>query len=282
VDALRAAVIQMNSRADRAANLASAAELVAEAASRGARLIVLPEKFDLLGGPDVLSAGAQDDDGETPAFLSEQARRHGVWLVGGSYVARRAGRERHANTSVVVDPDGAIVARYVKLHLFDVVVDGVAYRESEVEEPGDEVVAAAGPEPWRVGLSICYDVRFPELYRALSADGASVLTVPAAFTATTGAAHWHVLLRARAIENQAFVLAAGQCGEWGPGRRSFGHSLIADPWGEILAECDGESPGVAVADLDLARLREIRRTLPALDHRRPDLAGSRPQPVSYH
>jgi predicted amidohydrolase len=200
--------------------------------------------------------------------MARWAGRHGVTLVGGSITERRDGREKLSNTSPVFDPEGNLVAAYRKIHLFDVEVGGVTYFESEAEEPGDQPVVA-DVEGWRIGLSVCYDVRFPELYRILALEGAELLTVPAHFTTPTGKDHWHVLLRARAIENQAYVAAAAQVGETLPGKPAYGRSLIADPWGTVLVQApDVET--VVTAELDRSRLREIRAKLPSLANRQPD------------
>ena len=267
-----AAAVQMTSREDVAANLESAGRLIATARARGAELVVLPENFALLSPDDKAKLGhAESLDGHAPgpiaSFLMSAARAHGVWLVGGGMPERGPDDKHVYNTCVVVSPEGAIVSRYRKIHLFDVTTsDGVTYRESEGVAPGSAPVVAA--TPWGgLGLSVCYDLRFPELYRALSAGGARMLVVPAAFTVPTGRDHWHVLLRARAVENQAFVIAAAQWGQHHAKRATYGHTLIVDPWGTVLAECpDGE--GLAIAELDLARQDEIRQSLPALTHRR--------------
>jgi deaminated glutathione amidase len=269
-DVLRVACVQMTSRADKAVNLADAERLVDDAASRGADLVVLPEKWNAIGGADVLRGAAEPlVGGESVDALRAWARRHGIAVVGGSITELRAGREKLSNTCVVVDREGDVAAVYRKIHLFDVEVGGQVYRESEAEEPGDEAVVAHAVDGWPVGLTVCYDLRFPELFRALTFAGARLLTVPAHFTLHTGRDHWEVLLRARAVENQTFVAAAAQVGETLPGRPSYGRSLIVDPWGTVLAQAPDE-PGVVVADLSAARLDEVRRRLPALDHRRPD------------
>src|SRR5213079_1337025 len=205
--------------------------------------------------------------GESVTAMSSWARTHGVTLVGGSIVELRDGRDKRSNTSLVFDSDGEIVATYRKIHLFDVEVGGVVYRESESEEPGDAAVVADA-EDWTVGLSVCYDVRFPELYRILALEGAELVTVPAHFTTPTGKDHWHVLLRARAIENQYFVAAAAQWGETLPGKPAYGRSLIADPWGVVLAQAPDEDT-VITAELDRSRLREICDKLPSLKNRQP-------------
>ena len=267
-DKIRIACVQMTSRADKAANLEAAERLVAQAAATGADVVVLPEKWNAIGSAEVLHAAAEPvEGGESVAAMSEWARRHGIALVGGSITEQRAGREKLSNTSLVFDTDGSIVAAYRKIHLFDVEVGGVRYWESEAEEPGEEPVVAQ-LEDWGVGLSVCYDVRFPELYRILALEGAELVTVPAHFTTPTGKDHWHVLLRARAIENQCYVAAAAQVGETLPGKPSYGRSLIADPWGIVVAQAPDE-PTVIAAELDRARLRDIRTKLPSLANRQP-------------
>jgi len=265
-DRLRVACVQLSAGPVKADNLATAERLVAEAAARGAELVVLPEKWNAWGSADVLRANAERlEDGESVSALAGWARAHAVAIVGGSITEEREGRERFSNTCPVFDADGELVAVYRKIHMFDVDVGGVAYRESEVEEPGDEtVVCIAGG--WPVGLTVCYDLRFPELYRILALEGAEVLTVPAAFTAFTGKDHWELLLRARAVENQCYVAAANQWGPHDPGKASYGHSLIVDPWGVVLAEAPDEDC-VIVADLDRERLERIRAELPSLANR---------------
>jgi deaminated glutathione amidase len=259
----------MTSRADKAANLEKAATLVAQAASTGADIVVLPEKWSAIGDAAVYHATAEPlEGGESVAAMSGWARTHGITLVGGSIAERRDGREKLSNTSVVFDPEGEIVAVYRKIHLFDVEVGGVVYRESEAEEPGDRAVVAEA-EDWKLGLTVCYDVRFPELYRILALEGAELVTVPAHFTTPTGKDHWHVLLRARAIENQMYVAAAAQVGETLTGKPAYGRSLIADPWGVVLAQAPDEET-VIVAELDRAHLRHIRAKLPSLASRQAD------------
>ena len=216
-DRLRVACVQMTSRADKASNLEQAERLVARAAAAGADLVVLPEKWNAIGDAETYHAAAEPlDGGESVEAMSSWARGHGISLVGGSITERREGREKLSNTCLVFDPSGEVAALYRKIHLFDVDVGGHSYRESEAEEPGDEPVVADA-EGWRLGLTICYDLRFPELYRILALDGAELLTVPAHFTLYTGKDHWHALLRARAIENQCYVAAAAQIGETLPG-----------------------------------------------------------------
>ncbi len=260
----------MTSTADRARNIAAAGALVARAADAGARLVVLPEKWPFVHGPRT-AEGAEALDGPSVTAAAGWAREHGIAVVAGSVIEARANGRAH-NTSVLVGPDGAVVATYRKLHMFDVDVGGVRYRESAATAPGDAIVVA-DVLGHRVGMSVCYDLRFPELYRRLAASGAEVIVVPAAFTEATGRDHWEPLLRARAIENQAFVVAAGQYGTHDDGTVSHGRSMVIDPWGVVLAQApDGE--GVAVADLDFARLADIRERLPALRHRRDDVYGA--------
>jgi predicted amidohydrolase len=276
-DRIRVACVQMTSRDDKAANLAAAETLVARAASTGADVVVLPEKWNGIGGVDVLRAAAEPvDGGESVEAMSSWARLHGITLVGGSITERRDGREKLSNTSLVFHPDGTLAAVYRKIHLFDVEVGGHVYRESEAEEPGDEAVVAH-VEDWPIGLSVCYDIRFPELYRILALEGAELVTVPAHFTTPTGKDHWHVLLRARAIENQLYVAAAAQVGETLPGKPSYGRSLIVDPWGIVLAQAPDE-PTVISADIDRARLHDVREKLPSLKNRVAD-AYRWPTPV---
>ena len=265
-DRIRVACVQMTSRQDKAANLERAEALVARAASTGADIVVLPEKWNLIGSADdYRAAGELLDGGESVQAMSRWAKTLGVSLVGGSITERREGREKLSNTSCVFDSDGELVAVYRKIHLFDVEVGGHVYRESEAEEPGTEPTVAR-VEDWPVGLTVCYDVRFPELYRILALEGAELATVPAHFTTPTGRDHWHVLLRARAIENQFYVAAAGQVGETIAGKPAYGRSLIVDPWGTVLAQAPDEET-VIVAELDRARLRDIRAKLPSLANR---------------
>jgi deaminated glutathione amidase len=264
---MRAAAVQLNSTDDKDRNLARADALTREAAADGADLVVLPEKFNVLGTHDDYVAGAEDLDGPTIGWASDTARELGIDLVAGSIVEKRQGRDKLSNTSVHVGPDGEIKAVYRKIHMFDVVVGGQEYRESESEEAGDELVTSEA-QGVPVGLTVCYDLRFPELYRILAIRGARVLTLPAAFTKVTGQAHWEILIRARAVENQAFVVAADQIGSHPPDKESFGGSMIVDPWGEVLAKAPDEECFVA-ADLDLARQDEVREQLPSLANRVP-------------
>ena len=265
---MRVAAVQLTSTADFTANLESADRLTRAAASDGAQLVVLPEKWSALGRGEDLVAGAQPLDGPAIAWARATARELGIDLVAGSISERVADDERLRNTSVHVGPDGEVQASYRKVHMFDVVVDGTVYHESEHEEPGEELVLSATADGVELGLSICYDVRFPELYRILAIRGARVFTVPAAFTVPTTRDHWEILLRARAIEDQAFVVAANQIGEHAPGLRSGGRSMIVDPWGIVLAHAPDRECHI-VADLDLEAQARIRRDLPALANRRP-------------
>jgi predicted amidohydrolase len=267
---LRVGAVQLRSTEDLAANLAKCGELTAQAASDGAQLVVLPECFSFLGrreGEKLAIAETLEGGGPVMGELRERAAKHGVWILGGGTPELVHGDARRTyNTAVLVDPRGELVARYRKIHLFDVDIPGGAVlRESDSTAPGDELVAVdiAGA---KVGLSICYDVRFPELYRRLVKDkGAEVLVVPAAFTAHTGAAHWHLLLRARAVEDQAWVVAAAQWGRHNDKRESYGHSLIADPWGTLVAE-RAEGDGVVIATLDGATVAKRRTQMPCLSH----------------
>jgi deaminated glutathione amidase len=265
---MRAAAVQLNSTDDKQRNLETAERLVRAAAADGAELIALPEKWNLLGAGEALRAGAEELDGPTITAARSWARQLGVQLVAGSISERAPDRDKLANTSVLIGPDGEIAAVYRKIHMFDVDVGGVAYRESEHEAPGDEIVVAdaGGVE---VGMSVCYDLRFPELYRILAVRGARVIVVPSAFTLHTGKDHWEVLLRARAIENSAFVVAPNQVGEAPPHYHSYGRSAIVDPWGVPLATApDGET--FVAAELDFELQDRIRESLPALANRRPE------------
>jgi predicted amidohydrolase len=275
---LRVACVQLTSRSDKTANLEKTEQLVAKAAATGADLVVLPEKWNAIGDVEVLHAAAETlEAGESVDAMAGWARAHGITLVGGSITERREGREKLSNTSVVFDSEGSIVGIYRKIHLFDVDVGGHVYRESDAEEPGDEPVVV-DVEGWRAGLTVCYDVRFPELYRILALRGAELVTVPAHFTLYTGKDHWELLLRARAVENQYYVVAAAQVGETMPGRLSFGRSLIADPWGTVVATAPDEE-AVITAELDRRRLEEVRAKLPSLASRQAD-AYRWPAPTS--
>jgi predicted amidohydrolase len=268
-DTLRVACVQLHAVPSKADNIERAESLVAKAASTGADLVLLPEKWTGIGPPELIRSVAESlDDGEATAAMRRWAGSLGITLVGGSIVERRAGHEKLSNTSVVIDPQGEIAAVYRKIHLFDVEVAGHVYRESATEDPGDRPVTTE-VEGWKLGLSICYDLRYPELYRLLAVDGCEALAVPAAFTLWTGKDHWEVLLRARAIENQCYVVAANQWGSYPDGKASYGRSMIVDPWGVVLAQAPDED-GVIVAELEHARLEDVRRTLPSLANRQPE------------
>lgn len=262
---MRVAVCQVNSRADRAANLATARDLVDRAAAAGADLAVLPEYTDYLG-PAESAPRPEPADGGYGKVFAAAAAEHRMWVAAGSF--HEAGPDsRTFNTSLVFDRAGALAAAYRKIHLYDVEIPGrVSYRESRSVAPGTDPVTV-DIDGVRVGLSICYDLRFPELYRRLAEAGARVLLVPAAFMLHTGRDHWEVLLRARAIENQCYVVAAAQIGDHEPGRTCYGRSMVVDPWGTVLAQVPDEV-GVTVADLDLDRLARIRAELPSLANRR--------------
>jgi len=269
----RIAAIQMNSSADPAENLELAGELIGSCRKQGASVVVLPENFSVMPATekDRLEFAEPDGDGPVQSFLAGQARQHRVWLVGGTAPIQAGDGARLRSTCLVFDDHGHRAARYRKIHLFDVQVsDGESYRESDAFEPGpvdDDNLVCVDTPAGRVGLSVCYDLRFPELYRALADKGAEIVTVPSAFTATTGEAHWAPLLRARAIENQVYVVAPGQWGGHASGRQTHGHSMIIDPWGRILAARESGT-GIVVADIDLDEQAEIRRRFPSLSHRR--------------
>jgi predicted amidohydrolase len=230
---------------------------------------VLPEKFNVLGTHEHYEQGAEPLDGPTISWAREIAAELGIDLVAGSIVERREGREKLSNTCVHISPDGDIRAVYRKIHMFDVVVGDIEYKESASEEPGDEIVISELGDGEPLGLTVCYDLRFPELFRILAIKGATVITLPAAFTKITGQAHWEILIRARAIENQAFMVAAGQVGMHPEDKESFGHSMIVDPWGEVLAQVTGGAPGFCTADLDFHRQAEVRDKIPSLANRQP-------------
>jgi predicted amidohydrolase len=268
---MRAAAVQLNSTEDKDANLRSAEGLVRDAAADGAQLVVLPERLNVRGADADYAREAEPLDGPTAHWASELARELQVDLVAGSIVERRDGRDKLTNTSLHFGPAGRLEAAYRKIHLFDVTVGDIEYRESDSDEPGDEIVVSELQDGTKVGLTVCYDLRFPELYRILALNGARVVTIPANFTTPTGEAHWEVLNRARAIENQVFVVAPGQVGASPPEHgESYGNSIIVDPWGEVLARADGATTGFVAADLDLARQDEVREKLPSLANRVPE------------
>ena len=273
-----AACVQLASDTEPAANIAAAVDGVRRAAAAGADFVLTPETTDMMEMKrrDAFAKAKEEADHPGLAELRGLAAELGCWLLIGSLVIR-LGPERLANRSFLIDPAGQVTARYDKIHMFDVEVpDGQSYRESKAYRPGGTAVLAE--LPWgRLGMSVCYDLRFPQLYRALAQAGAEILTVPSAFTRLTGRAHWHLLLRARAIETGCFVLAPAQCGETGQGRQTYGHSLMVAPWGEVLAEA-GEAPEVILAEIDLARVAEARRMIPALGHDRAFEAPAAPRP----
>lgn len=270
---LRVCCIQLAPGEDRRRNHASASAGLARAGQHGAELVLLPEKWSLLGEADVLAQGAQDIDGTDVALVREACSAWGMWCVAGSIVLRDPRSSKLRNASLVIAPDGSIAARYDKIHMFDVEIDGISYRESDAEEAGTHIVSHVLDRPgntaWNLGLSVCYDLRFPELYRVLALRGTHVITVPAAFTERTGRDHWEVLLRARAIENSCFIVAANAIGDHGGGKRSYGRSMIVDPWGVVLAQA-GDDEAVIVADLDMRVLNHVRTSLPALSGRVPE------------
>jgi len=279
----RAAVIQMCSGPDVSANLASARSLLETAAARGAGLVVLPENFSFLGRSetDRLAVAEAFGDGPAQACLATAARELGLWIVGGTLPILDAGETRPHAASILFDDQGRAVARYDKLHLFDVLLPGVdeGYRESAGTAPGGRVVVADTPLG-RLGLAVCYDIRFPELFRSMGAVGLDVVSMPAAFTVPTGRAHWELLLRARAVDNLAFVLAAAQWGEHPGGRRTWGDSMIVDHWGTVMAR-QREGIGVVIADLDFAAQQDARKRFPVLTHRRgPDVLEARTENTS--
>jgi nitrilase len=267
---MKIAALQTVSGVDVASNLASARTLLEEAARQGAELAVLPEYFCLLGQRDTDKLAVREPFGEgrVQSALAQAARELSLWVVGGTMPLATDSAEHVRNASLVFSPQGACVARYDKIHLFKYDNGREQYDESRVIEAGAQPQAFTLPSrdghAWRIGLSVCYDLRFPELYRGLGAD---LLLVPSAFTYTTGQAHWELLLRARAVENLAYVAAPAQGGRHDNGRRTWGHSMVVGPWGEVLSVREQEGPGVVLADLDAARIAQVRRQLPALDHR---------------
>jgi predicted amidohydrolase len=265
----RLACIQTNSGGDMERNIATASGLIREARDGGADLIALPEVVALIEPDRARLVATAPGEAHHPALIAfrDLARETGAWILGGS-ISVRAGDGRVANRSLLIDPTGAVAGRYDKIHMFDVdLPGGETYRESDTYRPGEETCVAR--TPWGgLGMTICYDLRFPQLYRDLARAGATMLAVPSAFTRPTGEAHWEILLRARAIENAAYVFAPAQCGEHPHGRLTHGHSLIVDPWGTVLAD-GGDAPGYIIADIDPAKVDEIRRSLPSLTHDRP-------------
>ncbi len=267
---LTAAVVQLSSQDEVGANLGRATALVEEAARGGAEIVCLPENFAFMGEEDDKRRIAEPDDGSGPILraIRDVARRAKVHVVAGGMPEKSEDPARPYNTSFLVAPDGAVLAKYRKVHLFDVEIPhGPTLKESQATMPGETEVRVHDVCGTKLGMTVCYDIRFPELYRKLALAGARVVTVPAAFTLTTGKDHWHVLLRARAIENQVFVIAAGQHGTHPRGQKTYGKSLIIDPWGDVLAQC-GEGEGFSIARLDFAYQERVRAGLPCLSHRR--------------
>lgn len=266
---MKIAALQMVSTPDVERNLESAARLAGQAAAAGARLIALPEYFCFMGRheQDKLALAESPGQGPIQDFLADLARRHGSWVIGGTLPMRTRSPERVRNSCCVFAPDGRLAARYDKLHLFRYRNEaGEDYDEGRVLEPGAEPVAV-DVEGWRTGLTICYDLRFPELYRSMMNPPCDLLSVPAAFTYTTGRAHWELLLRARAVENQCYVIASAQGGSHENGRRTWGHSMVVDPWGEPISVCE-EGEGFTIAEMSRERIERVRAQLPALQHRR--------------
>ncbi|NKB46271.1 MAG: carbon-nitrogen hydrolase family protein [Legionellales bacterium] len=264
----RAAVIQMTSSDEVTSNLKRAQQFIAQAASTGVKLIVLPENFACMPAVNtqLIEIAEVYSDGPIQTFLQQQAQQYNVWLVGGT-LPLLATEHKVTASCLMFDPHGVCVARYDKMHLFDVqVAGGESYCESAVFVAGDQSVWVDTPLG-RIGLSVCYDLRFPTLFRKLALQGCDVIACPAAFTQTTGAAHWQVLVRARAIENLCYVLAANQTGEHAGQRQTYGHSFVVEPWGDIIANCDVQ-PGIAMGDIDLARLQTLRDQFPCLQHER--------------
>jgi predicted amidohydrolase len=268
-ETIRIAAVQMNSRGDKAENIRTALELIGRAAAGGAQLVALPEIWTYLGDPVLNYDNAEPIPGPVFDLLADQARKHRIYLHGGSFHQREAGNPRVLNTAVVFNPDGDLVAQYSKIHMFDVVLDGVAtYEESATVAPGNEI-ATFDIDGFRVGLAICYDLRFPELFRILALRGADLVVLPAAFTMTTGKDHWEILIRARAIENGVYMMAPGQFGTYDAVHWCYGRSLIVDPWGTVLATApDQES--VISATVERTWIERVRRQVPSLANRMPD------------
>lgn len=270
IDKLKVAAIQMVSTADVENNLEIAGSLITEAAAQEARLVVLPEYFPVIGEDEREKLQYREEFGSGPLqeFLSDKARQSGIWLMGGSIPLATGDSERVYNSCLLFNPDGVCTARYDKIHLFDVYVGGddESYNESNTMLAGEKTVVAETPFG-NIGMSICYDLRFPELYRSMMNQNIIMITVPSAFTETTGRKHWELLLRTRAVENLCFVIAPDQGGQHSARRRTWGHSMIIDPWGEIMCSME-TGPGLICAELDLVRQRELRKSFPALQHTR--------------
>jgi predicted amidohydrolase len=266
---LNVAIVQMNTQDDKHANIAAALDLIDLAAATGARLIALPEVWPYLGPDDVSRDQAETIPGPITELLAQRARRHGIYIHGGSIYETRPGDPGMYNTTVVIDPTGEIIARYSKIHMFDVVLDGVAkYQESATVTPGNEI-AITEIDGVQVGLTICYDLRFPELFRILALKGAQEIMLPAAFTLMTGKDHWEPLIRARAIENELYMIAPAQWGTHPPGNWCYGRSMVVDPWGTVVTTAS-DGVGIAYATVDPSRVETVRRQIPSLANRRPE------------
>jgi predicted amidohydrolase len=266
---LNVAIAQMNSGADKAVNISTALELIDRASAGGARLVVLPEVWTYLGPQEANRENAEPIPGPVSDLIAERARRHGIYVHAGSMYEIQPGDPAMYNTAVLIDPQGEIIARYRKIHMFDVVLDGVAsYQESATVSPGHEVVTAT-VDGLTVGLATCYDLRFPELFRILALRGAEMVLLPAAFTLTTGKDHWETLIRARAIENGVYIVAAAQWGQYPPGNWSYGRSMVVDPWGTVIATAP-DGVGIISGNIDPVRIATVRRQIPSLANRRAD------------
>jgi len=267
--ALNVAIIQMNSQDDKQVNIAAALDLIDRAAETGARLVALPEVWPYLGPDDANRDQAETIPGPITELLAQRARRHGIYIHGGSIYETRSSDPRMFNTTAVIDPTGEIIARYSKIHMFDVVLDGVAeYQESATVTPGDEVTITE-IDGVLVGLAICYDLRFPELFRILALKGAQAIMLPAAFTLMTGRDHWETLIRARAIENGLYMIAPAQWGTHPPSNWCYGRSMVVDPWGTVVTTAS-DGVGIACATVDPSRVATVRRQIPSLANRRPE------------
>ncbi|HQY31131.1 MAG TPA: carbon-nitrogen hydrolase family protein [Thermomicrobiales bacterium] len=267
------AAAQFNPRQDKAANIASALEMVDKAAATGARLVLLPEVWTFMGDADQIAANSDPIPGELTNRLAERARRHGIYLHGGTFYEQIPGDPRVGNTAVVFGPDGDLIAKYRKIHLFDVAVNAeVTFQESATNKPGTEIVSFE-MDGMRIGLATCYDLRFPELFRILALQGADLILLPAAFTLMTGKDHWEVLIRARAIENQVYMVTCNQVGTWAPGKANYGRSMIVDPWGTVIATAP-DSECVIGATVDRDRIDQIRKQIPSVANRQPEVYRS--------
>jgi deaminated glutathione amidase len=269
VAGLNVAIVQMNSQEDKGANIAAGLDLIDRAAATGARLVALPEVWPYLGPDEVSRDQAETIPGPISEALSQRARRHGIYIHGGSIYEKRPGDPGMYNTTVVIDPTGEIIAHYSKIHMYDVVLDGIAeYQESATVTPGDETTITE-IDGIPVGLTICYDLRFPELFRILALKGAQAIVLPAAFTLMTGRDHWETLIRARAIENELYMIAPAQWGTHPPGKWCYGRSMVVDPWGTVVTTAP-DGVGIAYATVDPSRVAAVRRQIPSLANRRPE------------